>query len=136
MPFVLDNSVVMAWCFEDEDTVYADRVLELLNTETALAPAVWPLEVANALVVSERRERLRTADALRFVELLSGLPITVDGITLAQALRSVLDVARMYGLTSYDAAYLELAMRAGLPVATLDERLSDAARKAGIPLVE
>lgn len=133
---MLDNSVVMAWCFEDEDAEYADRALELLDADTAVAPAVWPLEVANAILSSERRGRLSTADAARFVELLSGLPITVENIALAQAVGAVLDVGRTYRLTSYDAAYLELAMRSGLPLATLDEGLATAAGQASVALVE
>ena len=136
MPFVLDNSVAMVWCFEDEEDDYAYKTLEILAEDAAMVPAVWPLEVANAILATERRERLSAADTVRFLELLSGLPISVEGVTLGHALDVVLDTARTYDLTSYDAAYLELAMRRGLPIATLDRRLADAAGRAGVPLVE
>lgn len=136
MPFVLDNSVAVAWGFEDEDSTYADRTLGLLDADPAVAPAVWPLEVANAILVGERRGRLSAADTARFLELLGGLPIAVEDAALTGALGAVLDVGRTYGLTSYDASYLELAMRRGLPLATLDGRLADAAGRVGVELVE
>lgn len=135
MPFVLDNSVAVVWGFEDEDSAYADRTLELLDTDAAVAPAIWPLEVANAILTGERRGRLSAADTTRFLELLGGLPVVVEDVALAGTLGTVLDVGRAYALTSYDASYLELAMRRGLPLATLDRRLADAAREAGVPLV-
>ncbi len=136
MPFVLDNSVMMAWFFEDEDAPYADKVLELLDGDDAVVPAIWPFEIANVIVMAERRRRLLPADTLRLVELASGLPITVESMPLRYALGAVLDVGRLRSLTSYNAAYLELAMRRGLPLATLDERLATAARQAGVVLVE
>jgi predicted nucleic acid-binding protein len=136
VPFVLDNSVAMVWCFEDEEDDYAYKTLETLAEDPVVVPAVWPLEVANAILASERRGRLSAADTVRFLELLSGLPISVESVTMGHALDVVLDTARTYGLTSYDAAYLELAMRHGLPLATLDRRLADAAGRAGVPLVE
>jgi len=136
MPFVLDNSVVMAWCFEDEDTKYADRVLELLDADTTITPAVWPLEIANAILMGERRGRLSAAGTARFTELVSELAITVERIPLSRALGVVMEVGRTHGLTSYDAAYLELAMRRGLPLATLDNRLANAARQANVTLIE
>lgn len=136
MPFVLDNSVAVAWGFEDENSAYADRTLELLDTNTAVAPAVWPLEVANAILMGERRGRLSAADTAQFMELLGGLPVAVEDAALSGALGVVLDVGRGYGLTSYDASYLELAMRRGLPLATLDGRLADAATRAGVALLE
>lgn len=136
MPFVLDNSVVMTWCFEDEATEYADRILELLDADTAITPAIWPLEIDNAILMSERRGRLSAADTARFTELVSGLPITVERVALSRTLGAVMEVGRTHGLTSYDAAYLELAMRGGLSLATLDNRLANAARQAEVALVE
>ena len=136
MPFVLDTSVAMVWGFEDEDTEYASRTLELLADDAAVVPAIWPLEVANAILMSERRGRLSAADTIRFLELLDGLPITVEDVALGYALGVVLEVGRTRGLTSYDAAYLELAMRRGLTLATLDGCLAAAAGEAGVPLVE
>jgi predicted nucleic acid-binding protein len=134
MFFVLDCSVVMAWCFEDESVGYADAVLGALESAEALVPGLWPLEVANILLVAERRGRLSEAASARFVELLRGLPISVDGEGPVRALGSILPLAREQSLSSYDAAYLELAMREGVPLATLDRRLGEAASRSGVQL--
>ncbi|CAN5698136.1 type II toxin-antitoxin system VapC family toxin [soil metagenome] len=136
MPFVLDSSVTLTWCFEDEATEYADRVLDLFNRDSALAPAIWPLEIANALRTAERRGRLHQADSTRFAVLLDALPISVESVPLNRALGVVLDIARTYEMTSYDASYLEIAMRMGLPLATQDRRLIDAAERAGVQLAK
>jgi predicted nucleic acid-binding protein len=135
MPFVLDASVALAWCFEDEAIPYADQILDSLDSDTGLVPAIWPLEIANAVLAAERRGRLQTADTVRFIELVRALPITVDDIDAERAMGSVLDMARAYNLTSYNAAYLELAMREGLPLATQDRRLAEAAAHCGVPLM-
>lgn len=136
MAYVLDSSVALTWCFEDEATPYADQVLDRLEYDAALTPAIWPLEIANALRTAEHRGRLKPAHSARFTELLRSLPISVEGVSLGRALGDVLDVARTYELTSYDASYLELAMREGLPLATQDLRLRTAAERAGVPLAE
>ncbi len=136
MPIVLDASVTLAWCFEDEATLYASRVLDLLAADSAVVPPIWPLEIANAISTAERHRRLETAASSRFVELLRALPIRQDETSLDRALGSVLSVARERRLSSYDASYLELAMREGLPLATADERLAAAARAAGVELVQ
>lgn len=133
--FVLDCSVTMAWCFEDEAADYADAVLTRLAVAEALVPAIWPLEVANVLLVAERRDRLTQADAARFVRLLRTLPISIDTGTSERALDTILDVGREYRLSSYDASYLELAMREGLPLSTQDSALRQAAAKCGIMFV-
>jgi predicted nucleic acid-binding protein len=135
MPFVLDTSVAMAWAFENETTPYADHVLELLDGDVALVPTVWPLEVANVLCVGERRQRLWAADSVRFAELVRALPITVDNTGLDRALGIVLDLARTHHLSSYDASYLELAMREAIPLATQDAQLTSAATRAGVQLL-
>ncbi len=135
MPFVVDSSVVMAWCFEDESSPYADQVLEMLDSDTAMTPAIWPLEIVNAVCTGERRQRLQPADSARFLDLLSSLPISIESVQLARIIGSVLDIARTYGLTSYDAAYLDLAMREGVALATQDARLRTAATSAGVPLL-
>jgi predicted nucleic acid-binding protein len=136
MPFVVDASLALAWHFEDEGSEYADRVLERLREERAVVPSIWPLEVANGLVVAERRRRLSPARVTRAVELFHELPIFVYEVGAQLALGSVLDLARAHGLSAYDAAYLELAMREGLPLATQDAYLREAADRAGVPLVE
>lgn len=124
----------MSWCFEDETTEYAESVLGSLRDVSAAVPALWPLEVANVLLVGERRGRISHSKAASFVRVLRELPISVDAEPVTA--EPVLHLGREYGLTAYDAAYLELAVRTGLPLATLDVRLSEAARRAGVPLVE
>jgi len=134
--FVLDCSVTMAWCFDDESTPYTDGVRDALAAARAVVPSLWCLEVANVLLVAERRDRLHKADATRFLALLQALPIAVDQESRQGALGEILDLAREHELSSYDATYLDLAIREGLPLATLDRRLEAAAVRAGVPLVE
>lgn len=134
--FVIDNSIVMAWAFEDEVNAYADAVLEKLSTDTALAPSIWPLEVVNVLLVAERRKRLKQADSVRFVTLLSQLPIFVEREWPDNQMEELLAVGRANNLSSYDASYLSLAMRMGLPLATLDQKLLEVAQQLEIGLLE
>jgi predicted nucleic acid-binding protein len=130
--FVLDCSVVMAWCFESEADPYTDAVLRALSKWTAVVPAVWPLEVVNVLLVAERRRRLGGGDVIRFLDLLGGLPIVVDGPVSIPDLAVLLALGREHRLSAYDAAYLHLAMRECLPLATHDRALRAAARAAGL----
>lgn len=132
--FVLDCSVAVAWCFGDETNPYSEAVLQDLADTGAVAPSIWPLEMANVLLVAERRKRISKAQSRRFVELLQTLPIAVDDVSAARAWDSVLSLAREQQLSAYDAAYLELAMREGLPLATLDGPLRKAARSCGVAL--
>lgn len=134
MPLVLDCSTTMAWCFGDEADRYADSVLDELRTDDGLVPSIWTLEVANVLLVAERSGRLNEADSSRFLDLLGDLPIHVDERDAAVAFTSVLSCGRRFGLTSYDAAYLDLAMRTGAPLATSDRALRKACRAAGAKL--
>jgi len=135
-PFVVDNSVVMSWCFEDEEQSYSDKVLERLGEHGALVPGIWPLEVVNVLLVAQRKKRLSKADAARFITLVRSLPINVIQETPGRVLGDVLALARDTGLSSYDASYLDLAMREGLPLATLDKAMKKAAKRSHVPLVE
>lgn len=135
MPFALDTSVALSWCFADEASPGTERVLDILADDTAIVPVIWPLEIANALCVAERHGRLHPADSARFVDLIGSLPIEVEFPTLGQVFGGVMDTARAYSLSSYDASYLELAMRHGLPLATQDTRLSRAATHAGVLLL-
>ena len=135
MTFVLDASITLAWCFVDESSEMADRVLDRLEGEDALAPAIWPLEVANGLRTAERRGRLELADLAQVRELLTALPVEVDGVPLNTALGEVAGLARQLDLTAYDASYLALAARRGLPLATADDRLRRACAQAGVELV-
>lgn len=130
--FVLDCSVAMSWCFEDEVSVYADLVLDALKDTEAVVPSLWPLEVANVLSVAERRSRLSESQMTRAITLFQALPIRVDTLTAQQALGSTLSLARKHGLSAYDAAYLEVAMREGLPLATADKQLLKVVKACGI----
>lgn len=131
---VLDCSLTMAWCFEDEISAYAEKVLDSLIELTAWVPALWSIEVANALTVACRRKRLSRVKAIAFRESLNGLSIEVDNYFINKPIEIVFDVAMDTGLTTYDATYLELAIRKNLPIATLDKDLRIAAKKAGISL--
>ena len=135
MSFVVDASVTIGWCFEDESDSFPAAVLDRLTSEEALVPSHWPLEVANVLLVGERKGRLTRAEAARFIELLGGLPIRIDGETAHRGFADALDLGRDHDLSAHDAAYLELAMRTGLPLATTDTRLRRAAAEVGVALV-
>ena len=135
MRFVIDNSVLVAWAL-DEQSEYADAVGGRLGDAVVLAPALWPLEFANTLLVAERRGRLTEARASQLRDQVSGLGIVVVPDHPPRVLTDVLALARRHGLTVYDASYLDLAMRECVPLATLDDRLAGAARRAGVPLVE
>jgi predicted nucleic acid-binding protein len=129
---VVDASVALAWCFPDEASEYADGVLVALKGQTLVVPAIWGLEITNALLTGERRKRLKQPEILRFVALLEGLSILQDGQGVSESVNNVLPLARHYGLSAYDAAYLELAIRHSTPLATLEGNLQKAARRAGI----
>jgi len=133
---VFDASVAVAWCFEDESSDFTEGVLDLLASGTeALAPAIWPLELVNALLMAERRKRISVAQVTALLRRIAGLPISVDPTRLGHAFDQIPSVARQQNLTAYDAAYIELALRAALPLATLDSRLRQAAGRVGITLV-
>jgi predicted nucleic acid-binding protein len=136
MEFVLDASVTLSWCFEDEATPYGEAVLDRLKNATALVPAIWALEIANVLAEGERRRRLTEAQSRRFVNLLTELPIVVEPLAAERVFDAVLALARARTLSAYDAAYLELAARSGRPLATQDERLSAAARTTGVRILK
>jgi predicted nucleic acid-binding protein len=131
--FVLDGSVTLAWLFHDEQDPYADAIIGKLPHLEMLVPRIWHLEVANVLLVGERRGRCSQADTTSWLGFLSALPILVDGSTEARAWSDTINLARQQSLTEYDAAYLELALREGLPLATLDSKLEAAATAVGVP---
>lgn len=133
MAFVLDASLTMAWCFEDEADPRTDAVLDHLQDEPAVVPMLWRLEVANVLLVAQRRKRLTPAQSTRFVELLEALPISVDESPVDLA--GVLATALGHQLSAYDATYLLLASRLGLALATADHALAQACRAAGVALL-
>jgi predicted nucleic acid-binding protein len=133
---VVDCSVTMAWCFEDECDALADAVLGVFPETEVWVPALWPLEVANVLLVAERRDRLASADSARFLELLAGLPIVIDGGTHERAFGSVISKGRELGLSAYDAAYVDLAARLGARLATRDRKLKQACEQSGIEVFQ
>lgn len=133
--FVLDASVTLAWFFPDEGNALADHALDVAAVEGAIVPAIWSLEVANVLLHAERRQRVAPQDVHSFVGLLLRMPIEVDAMAMTPAATfgSVADLARDHRLTAYDASYLELARRRGLPIASLDARHIAAAMELGVP---
>ena len=131
--FVLNCSVAIAWLFQDEASPNTDQLLkELRNDSNALVPNLWRLEFGNALTQAERRGRITAAQLTTTLELVRNLPITTDAETDSRAFREILNLARTPSLTTYDASYLELAMRHGVPLATLDKALIRAARGVAV----
>jgi len=133
--FVLDCSVAAAWCFEDEASELTDALLEKVRDFGAVVPSLWLLEITNVLLTAERRKRIAVNDATTRLELLRILPISIEHPNQADVFNSVITLARVEGLTSYDATYLELAIRQGLPLATLDKKLAQAARNVNIEVL-
>ncbi len=132
MPFVLDASIALAWAFADEDDVRATAALARIRSDEALVPGIWWFEIRNALVVNERRGRLMEADTASFLRTLSRLAVTIDR---QPGEAEVLTLARRHRLSVYGAAYLELAQRDSIPLATLDRELIGAARTERVPLI-
>ena len=134
--FVLDCSVTMAWAFDDEDVPRAAGMRDRLGEDAAIVPAVWTLEVGNALLAAERRKRISRAESARFLEILRALPIEVVAASALGTLSSLLSLARHTGVSVYDVSYLDLAAAHGLSLATLDKALVRAARQIGVALLE
>jgi predicted nucleic acid-binding protein len=133
---VLDASVALCWLFEDQATAYTDSILDrLADQDDAVTSTIWPLEVANVIAVSERRKLIRPAQGAAFLEELGQLPIRLEEVSTDRAFGSILDCARRYRLSAYDASYLDLAMRESLPLATVDNALRAAGRAAGVVIV-
>ncbi|MBI5637858.1 MAG: type II toxin-antitoxin system VapC family toxin [Nitrospinae bacterium] len=135
MSFVLDNSVTMRWFFGDgkpHELAYAGKVLDAMKNGNAIVPVTWGLEVANVIAGAEAKGLVTEARSGAFLEMLEGVGIEVDAATFPRALADTLQLARRYKLSSYDASYLEVALRLGLPLAALDEDLLKAAKKAGV----
>ena len=132
---MIDASVALAWCFGDERTEATVSLLERLQTDAAAVPNLWHLEVANGLALAERRGRITPAESAELIALLEMIEIVVDEETPARAFTRLLDLAREERLTAYDAAYLELAMRLGVPLASKDGDLCDAAERLGVSVL-
>jgi len=135
--FVIDASVVLTWCFPDENTPLAQHVAGLFQRgDTAIAPPFWPHEVLNALLIGEKRKRISKALVRSFLDELVMLPIVLEQFPAAAVFDRIQRLGRDHGLTAYDAAYLDLAVDSGLALATLDDDLARACRKARARLVE
>jgi predicted nucleic acid-binding protein len=134
---VLDASVALAWSFKDEVSPYATFIVRSIKNARAVAPIIWPLEVNNALISAVRRERIDELVANRIRDTLDRLPVDIDSeIAVASLGQRILRLGLEHGLSAYDASYLELAMRRGLPLATQDERLLRAAGAVGIEILQ
>ena len=132
---VVDASVALAWCFKDELTEATAHLREQLRTSVAAVPLLWFIEIANVLALAERRGRITVAESAQLIGLFETLDIEVDGETASLAFTRILDLARDQRLTAYDAAYLELAMRLGVPLASKDRDLCDAADRVGVSAI-
>ncbi|WP_372616902.1 type II toxin-antitoxin system VapC family toxin [Falsiroseomonas sp.] len=135
MSFVIDNSVALAWCFADEQAPELMALLDRVAEAGAVAPGLWPLEAQNGLLMAERRQRVDAAQRAELARLLRELPIALDAETAEQAWTDTIRLAERFGLSVYDASYLELAQRRRLPLATTDRALRSAAAAAGVPLL-
>jgi predicted nucleic acid-binding protein len=133
--FILDCSITMTWCFGDETTPASLAVLDRLERDAALVPAHWFLEVTNVLAMAEKRKRISAAKSTEFLTLLGTLDIAVDEEIAARAFTYLLPLCRKHRLTAYDAAYLELAARQQLPLASLDDDLRASAQELGITVL-
>lgn len=132
---VLDCSVAIAWCFADEASPQTGAVLDRMVTELAVVPSLWFLEVGNVLVMAEKRGRISREDSDRFMRLLASLDLRVDAEPAGRVFSHLMPLCRTHSLTTYDAVYLDVALRHGLPLATLDQSLQRAAVAAGVDLV-
>jgi predicted nucleic acid-binding protein len=129
---VIDSSVALTWCFEDVASSETDKLFERVRDEGAIVPGLWHLELSNVLLQAEKRGRINTGDVAIRLDLIAELPISVDQETTARAWREILTMARAEKLTMYDATYLELAVRRGLPLLTKDNALAEAAKRLGV----
>ncbi len=135
--FVLDASVVLTWCFPDENAAMAQHVAGMFKRgDTALAPSFWPHEVLNALLVGEKRKRISKELVRSFLDDLATLPIVLEQFPARVVFDRIQRLSREHGLTAYDAAYLDLGLDSGLPIATLDEDLVRACKKARARLLQ
>lgn len=134
--FILDCSVTMAWILRDEVmSEKADAILSLFEKKQAKVPVIWALEVANVLCLAERQKKITAFESAEFKDFLSKLPIHIDHDSTSRVFEGVYTLAKTEQLTTYDAAYLEMAMRENSPLATFDKALKNAAKKNGVLVI-
>ena len=133
--FVLDSSVALAWYLPRQQTARTDALMHRTAEEGALTTSLWPIEVANVLLIYERRGQMTTAERMGAIAFYTSIPIEMDDQTTAHAWSTAFELALAHKLTVYDAGYLELSLRSGLPLATLDHALSKAASSLGVPVL-
>lgn len=131
-PFILDCSMAIAWCFEEERDAHSQLALTYCTKFKAIVPQLWYLEITNTLLISEKRSRLHMVDVVRFIDLFYSLPIDTSNLTFS--MHEIINVARSNKLTSYDAIYLMIAMHEGLAMTTRDKALIRACEDNGVPL--
>ncbi len=129
---VIDSSIALTWCFEDEASPETDKLFERIRDDGAVVPGLWYLELSNVLLQAEKRGRISAGDIATRLDLIAELPISVDQETTVRAWHEILTLARAERLTTYDATYLELASRRGLPLLTKDDDLAQAATRLGV----
>jgi predicted nucleic acid-binding protein len=132
--FVLDASVTMSWCYENENTEAGRSLLRRLREQRGIVPPIWRYEVANALLAGERRCRLEPERLARFLELVESLDLEVERDATPRPGNEMM-LGRRYGISAYDASYLQVAMSRSVALATFDRRLCSAAESAGVPLL-
>lgn len=132
---VIDASIALSWCFHDERTPYTQQLLARVIQQGASVPQLWHLEVSNAMLIGLIKGRINESDLLLQLQYLNELPVSVDLDTANAAFAQIYQIARSDRLTTYDAAYVELALRSGLPLATLDKAMRKAATKHGVQVI-
>jgi predicted nucleic acid-binding protein len=133
--FVIDASLALAWCFQDEATPATKALLIRMDNEAALVPSLWYVEIINVLAIAERKNRINQTKILEFISLIGGFDLEIDRETADHAFTHILSLCRTYQLSSYDAVYLDLALRRHLPLATLDDPLKKAAKSIGVNII-
>ena len=135
MSLVLDSSVTLSWCFQDESTSATDELLDRVGAIGAVCPALWPLEVSNGLLMSERRGRVDPRRRQQLLNFIRDLPVEIDVDGVSRVWGPINQLALRFTLTAYDTAYLELAQRLALPLASLDQAMRSAAYQLGISVL-
>ena len=134
--FVVDASVALCWYFPKQKTSYTEAVFDrLARGDEALVPAIWPLEIVNGLIVAARQKAISLVQLETFIADLKDLPVSIDLSGVGRSYSSIVRLCRQHQLSSYDAAYLDLALLEGVSIATLDKNLRAAASNAGVELL-